>query len=109
MIGYTTIGTSDLKRLTDFYDAVLAPLGLKKVEMDAAYTAYASTNAPVKIEFYVTKPFDQNAAIAGSDSMIALRVEQRRTVELFHQIDFRNHGLDAVAPGLRPLMEPSNI
>ena len=51
MIGYTTIGTSDLKRSTVFYDAVLAPLGLKKVEMDAAYTAYAPTNAPVDIEF----------------------------------------------------------
>ena len=34
--------------------------------------------------------------------MVALRVEQRRAVELFHQIGFRNHGLDAVAPGLRP-------
>ena len=51
MIGYTTIETSDLKRSTDFYDAVLAPLGLKIVEMDVAYTAYAPTNAPVDIEF----------------------------------------------------------
>ena len=74
MIGYTTIETSDLKRSTDFYDAVLAPLGLKKVEMDAAYTAYAPTNVPVDIESYDTKPFDQNAATAGSGSMIALRV-----------------------------------
>ena len=51
VIGYTTIGTSDLKRSTDFYDAVLAPLGLKKVKMDVAYTAYAPTNAPVDIDF----------------------------------------------------------
>ena len=51
VIGYTTIGTSDLKRSTDFYDAVLAPLGLKKVKMDVAYTAYAPTNAPVDFEF----------------------------------------------------------
>ena len=51
MIGYTTIGTSDLTSLTDFYDAVLAPLRLKKFEMDAAYTGYAPTNTPVDIEF----------------------------------------------------------
>ena len=34
--------------------------------------------------------------------MVALRIEQQRAVELFHQIGFRNYGLDAVAPSWRP-------
>lgn len=34
MIGYAMVGASDLKRSTDFYDALLAPLGLEKVELD---------------------------------------------------------------------------
>ena len=39
MIGYAMAGASDLKRSTDFYDALLAPLGLEKVELDMVYTA----------------------------------------------------------------------
>ena len=44
MIGYAMVGASDLKRSTDFYDALLAPLGLEKVELDMVYTAYAPKN-----------------------------------------------------------------
>ena len=40
------VGASDLQRSTAFYDALLAPLGLEKVELDAAYTAYAPKTAP---------------------------------------------------------------
>ena len=102
MIGYAMVGASDLKRSTDFYDALLAPLGLEKVELDMVYTAYAPKIAPGDIEFYVTKPFDQNAATAGNGSMVAFKVDQRRCVDLFHQIGLENQGLDEGAPGLRP-------
>ena len=96
------VGASDLKRSTDFYDALLAPLGLEKVELDMVYTAYAPKITPGDIEFYVTKPFDQNAATAGNGSMVAFKVDQRRCVDLFHQIGLENQGLDEGAPGLRP-------
>ena len=96
------VGASDLKRSTDFYDALLAPLGLEKVELDIVYTAYAPKIAPGDIEFYVTKPFDQNAATAGNGSMVAFKVDQLRCVDLFHQIGLENQGLGEGAPGLRP-------
>ena len=102
MIGYAMVGVGDLKRSTDFYDALLAPLGLEKVELDMVYTAYAPKIAPGDIEFYVTKPFDQNAATAGNGTMVAFKVDQRRCVDLFHQIGLENQGLDEGAPGLRP-------
>jgi catechol 2,3-dioxygenase-like lactoylglutathione lyase family enzyme len=102
MIGYAMVGASDLKRSTDFYDALLAPLGLEKVELDMVYTAYAPKITPGDIEFYVTKPFDQNAATAGNGSMVAFKVDRRRCVDLFHQIGLENQGLDEGAPGLRP-------
>ena len=106
MIGYAMVGVGDLKRSTDFYDALLAPLGLEKVELDMVYTAYAPKIAPGDIEFYVTKPFDQNAATAGNGSMVAFKVDQRRCVDLFHQIGLENQGLDEGAPGLRPAEGP---
>ena len=102
MIGYAMVGASDLKRSTDFYDALLVPLGLEKVELDMVNTAYVPKIAPGDIEFYVTKPFDQNAATAGNGSMVAFKVDQRRCVDLFHQIGLENQGLDEGAPGLRP-------
>lgn len=102
MIGYAMVGVGGLKRSTGFYDALLAPLGLEKVELDMVYTAYAPKIAPGDIEFYVTKPFDQNAATAGNGSMVAFKVDQRRCVDLFHQIGLENQGLDEGAPGLRP-------
>ena len=102
MIGYAMVGASDLQRSTAFYDALLAPLGLEKVELDSVYTAYAPKTAPGDVEFYVTTPFDQNAATAGNGSMVAFKVDQRRSVDLFHQIGLENQGQDEGAPGLRP-------
>ena len=96
------VGASDLQRSTAFYDALLAPLGLEKVELDAVYTAYAPKTAPGDVEFYVTTPFDQNAATAGNGSMVAFKVDQRRSVDLFHQIGLENQGQDEGAPGPRP-------
>lgn len=90
MIGYAMVGASDLQSSTAFYDALLAPLGLEKVELDAVYTAYAPKTAPGDVEFYVTTPFDQNAATAGNGSMVAFKVDQRRSVDLFHQIGLEN-------------------
>ena len=102
MIGYAMVGASDLQRSTAFYDALLAPLGLEKVELDAVYTAYAPKTAPGDVEFYVTTPFDQNAATAGNGSMVAFKVDQRRSVDLFHQIGLENQGQDEGALGPRP-------
>ena len=89
------VGASDLQRSTAFYDALLAPLGLEKVELDAVYTAYAPKTAPGDVEFYVT-------TTAGNGSMVAFKVDQRRSVDLFHQIGLENQGQDEGAPGPRP-------
>ena len=93
------VGACDLQRSTAFYDALLAPLGLEKVELVAVYTAFAPKTAPGDFEFYVTTLFDQNAVTAGNGSMVAFKVDQRRSVDLFHQIGLDNQGQDESAPG----------
>ncbi len=45
------VGAGDLQRSTAFYDALLAPLSLEKVELDAVYTAFAPKTAPSDFEF----------------------------------------------------------
>jgi len=39
LIGYAMVGSSNLQRATQFYDALLAPLGLAQVEANETYTA----------------------------------------------------------------------
>ena len=41
MIGYVMLGTNNLKSAVNFFDNVLEPLGLKKVEVEDSYAGYA--------------------------------------------------------------------
>ena len=102
MIGYAMVGASDLPRSSDYYDAVLTPLGLVRVESDDSYVAYAPKTNPSAIEFYVTIPFDRKPATFGNGTMIAFAAESRRAVDLFHSTALKNGGTDEGAPGPRP-------
>lgn len=102
MIGYAMVGASDLQRSSDYYDAVLTPLGLVRVESDDSYVAYAPKTNPSAIEFYVTKPFDGKPATFGNGTMIAFAAESRRAVGLFHSTALKKGGTDEGAPGPRP-------
>ena len=60
MIGYTTIGTRDLERARQFYDAALVPLGGRRAlnYQRSAYYGNPSRGAMLGI----TLPFDGEAA-----------------------------------------------
>ncbi len=102
MIGYAMVGSSDLQRSSNYYDAILAPLGLVQVESNNTYVGYAPISDPAEIEFYVTIPFDHQPATFGNGTMIAFLVDSRRAVELFHSTALENGGTDEGAPGPRP-------
>lgn len=102
MIGYVMVGASDLSRSTDFYDAILAPLGLVKVESTPSYVGYAAKTSPAEIEFYVTKPYNQKAVTSGNSTMIALVAESRLAVDRFHTVALGYGGTDEGSPGPRP-------
>ena len=102
MIGYAMVGASDLQRSSAYYDAVLTPLGLVRVESNDSYVGYAPTTSPSEIEFYVTIPFDLKPATFGNGTMIAFAAESRRAVDRFHSTALENGGTDEGAPGPRP-------
>ena len=106
MIGYVMVGTNDLERAGRFYDALLEPLALVRVESDPVYLAYAPQAAPDAIEFYVTLPFDRQPAHHGNGSMLAFSAKSRVIVDRFHEIGLQNGGRDEGAPGPRPLDAP---
>jgi catechol 2,3-dioxygenase-like lactoylglutathione lyase family enzyme len=101
MLLYVTIGTNDLERARIFYDAALAPLGLKRRKQDDVEIGYGAEN-DTRCRLWVVTPYDQNAATIGNGSMVALDAESRSDVDAFYDAALAHGGTDEGAPGLRP-------
>ena len=85
VLSHVAVGTSDIRKARRFFDAILAPLGLVRVETHAIALAYApegfkGANAP----FWVLKPIDGKAATAGNGSTVAFDAPSRAAVDAFH-------------------------
>jgi len=98
MIGYTTIGATDINRALSFYDALLAHLGGRRVMETGNGQLYGFSQGPL---FGVLKPFDGAAQHPGNGTMIALRCPDRNTVQQMHAQALALGGSDEGAPGER--------
>ncbi|MFZ4685171.1 MAG: VOC family protein, partial [Hyphomonadaceae bacterium] len=58
MIGYTTIGVTDVEKALVFYDALLADLGGKRIMELSHGQLYGFAQGPL---FGITKPFNGEA------------------------------------------------
>jgi predicted lactoylglutathione lyase len=83
LIGYITLGTSDLERAGAFYDELLETLGARRVMTDERMLGWAI--APEDPMFSVIKPYDEAAATVGNGVMIALNVETPERVEAAYE------------------------
>ncbi len=98
MIGYVMLGTNDLERAAQFYDAVLAEIGAKRTYENA----FIQWEAPSgETTFCVTKPYDGNAATLGNGAMIALKAGSEEQVNALHAKALELGGTDEGAPGPR--------
>ncbi len=102
MLAYIMVGTSNIKRSAKFYDAALAPLGLVQTGTGKTYIGYGPKNAPMKTQFYVTKPYNKKPATFGNGTMISLAAKSRRAVDGFHAAALAAGGKDEGKPGPRP-------
>ncbi len=82
MIGYVTLGTSDVKRAAEFYDALLGEIGAKRF-MDTD-TFIAWTTGPQSPGISVTLPFNKEPATVGNGVMVALSVKDAGEVDRLH-------------------------
>ena len=83
MIGYITLGTNDLTRGAQFYDALLAEFGAVRFMVGEQYIAWsASPNQP---GIALTKPFDGNKATVENGVMVALEVESTERVDSIYK------------------------
>ena len=104
MLLYVTIGSNNLERAQVFYDAALAPLGLKRRKQDDVEIGYDAENDS-RCRLWVVTPHDRNAATIGNGSMVALDAESRADVDAFYKAALAHGGTDEGAPGLRPFHE----
>jgi predicted lactoylglutathione lyase len=79
MIGYVTIGTSDMERAKAFYSELLAPLGAQ-VLMDMGRIALLGS-APDQPMLAVCTPFNEEATNPGNGNMVAIPGKDREQVD----------------------------
>lgn len=105
MFSHVTVGTRDLDRATAFYNAVLAPLGLKQriVQPDGGPKSACWIVPPFQLpRFYVYVPFDGKPATPGNGTMVAFAAPSPSAVDAAHAAGIEAGGRDEGAPGSRP-------
>lgn len=103
MIGYVTVGVSDVVRANIFYGALLAELGGSVMFADDKYTFYGTGwEAPM---IAICQPYDGHAAASGNGGMVALKAAERAAVDRVHARALTLGGSDEGAPGIREPIE----
>jgi len=94
MISHVTIGTTDLNRAMEFYDAALAPLGIHRVP-GTKFTGWASwQRAGETGKLWVGKPYNGQSAHQGNGWMVALAAPSRVAVDKAHAAALAAGGTD---------------
>ncbi|MEM9738886.1 MAG: VOC family protein [Pseudomonadota bacterium] len=99
MIGYVTLGTTDLQRGARFYDAVCGELGVGRMMEFDGFIAWGAPGGGAGIG--LTKPFDGKAASVGNGVMVGLQAKDKAQVQALYDIALANGGSDEGAPGPR--------
>ena len=99
MIGYVTVGTSDLERAARFYDPLAAELGVGRMREFDSFIAWGDADGAPGIA--ATMPFDGKPASVGNGTMVALEAKDRAQVQRLYDIALANGGSDEGAPGPR--------
>ncbi|MEQ8857500.1 MAG: VOC family protein [Pseudomonadales bacterium] len=99
MIGYVTIGTSDMDRATAFYDALLAEVGAKQLFGQDRIKFYGT--GPGAAMLAVCIPYDQKAQHPGNGTMVAIPGGSREGVDKLYSKAIELGATDEGEPGER--------
>ncbi len=105
MFSHVTVGVRDLERSAMFYNALLAPLGLRQrpVASDGGPAALCWVEPGRMLpRFYAYLPFDRSAASVGNGSMVAFQAPSSGAVDAAYRGGLGAGGHDEGPPGPRP-------
>lgn len=106
MIGYTMVGTNDLRKAEAFYDPLMVELGLERCFSDEVMFSWGRKTDDDVPRFMVGLPFDGEVASVGNGNMTAFRSEQSTMVDQLYALAMANGGSSEGEPGLRPQYGP---
>jgi catechol 2,3-dioxygenase-like lactoylglutathione lyase family enzyme len=101
MLDHISIPISDIERAAQFYDAVLATIGLRRRKEHPGAIGYgpATRAAPV---FWILREQGEGTASPGVGLHVSFQAPDRSSVNGFYDTALRCGGRDAGEPGLRP-------
>lgn len=99
MIGYVTIGTSDMDRAVTFYDALLGEVGAKRL-MDMDRIKFYGT-APDAAMLAICIPFNEEPHNCGNGNMVAIPGGDRAGVDKLYAKAIELGATDEGEPGER--------
>ncbi len=99
MIGYVTLGTNDLPRAANFYDAIAKHFGVGRMMDTEQFIAWGDMAGAPGVA--ATKPFDGEKATVGNGTMVALQVDSPEKVKAIYDTALAQGGADEGAPGPR--------
>jgi catechol 2,3-dioxygenase-like lactoylglutathione lyase family enzyme len=97
-LSHVSVGTNDMDRAVGFYDRVLAPLGIRRMEAAPDYAGWGRRFP----EFFVHKPHDGQPASVGNGAHVAFLATDRAAVQAFHRAALEAGGRCEGPPGPRP-------
>jgi catechol 2,3-dioxygenase-like lactoylglutathione lyase family enzyme len=98
MIDHVSIAVRNLAVAAAFYERVLAPLGMTRLETRAATVGFGKTYP----EFWLNLRPDMASVAVNSGTHVALRARSTDIVDAFHAAALAAGGVSDGAPGLRP-------
>lgn len=110
MLHHISFGVTNLRKATEFYDAVLTTLGYERVwtdfegDPDTQAVGYGELGGGDKLAL---KQFPNGAISPGAGFHIAFSAPSRDAVDRFHKAAILHDAIDNGAPGLRPDYGPN--
>jgi len=98
MIGYVTIGTSDIEKACAFYDALLAEVGARQLFGMDRIKFYGTGDGPM---LAVCIPYDEQAQHPGNGNMVAIRADGLEQIQKLHRKALELGATDEGEPGER--------
>jgi hypothetical protein len=103
MLKGTCVGTNNLEKASQFYDQVLACIGMSRFFENEVEVAYSSEKGGSTL--WVLTPFDGRAASVGNGSQLIFSATNTSSVDDFYANVMRLGGADEGAPGPRDYRE----
>ncbi len=103
MFSHIFVGVSDFERALDFYNPLMAALGVapRFCERARPWAGWQSSPAPRPL-FLIGKPYDQQDPQPGNGQMVAFLADTRTIVDQAYAVALKHGGTSEGAPGLRP-------